>query len=59
MYEEIDWRFINDYSSQKFILLETAAAIYSSKHKMFKAYFEDLLKRSQLLIYQIKEELKK
>lgn len=58
MYEEIDWRYINDYSSQKFILLESAATIYSGKHKMFKAYFEDLLKQSQLLIDQINEELK-
>jgi len=58
MDEKMDWKFINNHSSEKFILLETAAAIYSSKHKMFKAYFEDLLKSSQLLIYQIDEELK-
>jgi len=57
-FEEVDWRFINDPSSQKFILLGSATKIYSSKHKIFKAYFEDLLKRSQLLIDQINEELK-
>ena len=58
MYEEMDWRFINDHLSQKFILLESAATVYAKKHKVFKNYFEELSKQSQLLIDQINEELK-
>jgi hypothetical protein len=58
MYKETYWEFINDPSSQKFILLESAAAVYANKHKLFKSYFEDLVKQSQLLVDQIDEELK-
>jgi hypothetical protein len=57
MFEETDWAFINDPSSQKFILLELVVAIYLTKHRTFKTHYEDLLKRSQLLIDQINEEL--
>jgi hypothetical protein len=58
MHKETYWEFINDPSSQKFILLESAAAVYANKHKLFKSYFEDLVKQSQLLVDQIDEELK-
>jgi hypothetical protein len=58
MYKETYWEFINDPSSQKFILLESTAAVYANKHKLFKRYFEDLVKQSQLLVDQIDEELK-
>jgi hypothetical protein len=58
MYKETYWEFINDPSSQKFILLESTAAVYANKHKLFKHYFEDLVKQSQLLVDQINEELK-
>jgi hypothetical protein len=58
MFKETDWEFINDPSSQKFILLESAAAVYATKHNLFKRYFEDLVKQSQLLVEQINEELK-
>jgi hypothetical protein len=57
MYKETYWEFINDPSSQKFILLESTAAVYANKHKLFKHYFEDLVKQSQLLVDQINEEL--
>jgi hypothetical protein len=57
MYKESNWEFINDPSSQKFILLESTAAVYANKHKLFKNYFEDLLKQSQLLVDQINEEI--
>ena len=55
---EMDWKFINDPASKKFIELETAAAIYREKHKTFKSYFEDSLNRIRLLIKQIDMELK-
>ena len=55
---EMDWKFINDPASKKFIELETAAAIYREKHKTFKSYFEDSLNRILLLIKQIDMELK-
>jgi hypothetical protein len=58
MYKETYWEFINDPSSQKFILLESTAAVYANKHKLFKNYFEELLKETQLLVDQIDEELK-
>ncbi|MFC2129104.1 DUF6090 family protein [Bacteroidota bacterium] len=57
MFKETDWEFINDPSSQKFLLLESAAAVYANKHKLFKDYFEVLVKQSQLLVDQINEEL--
>jgi len=59
MYKIADWEFINDPSSQKFILLESAAAVYAKKHQVFKNYFEELSKQTQLLVDQIDEELKR
>ncbi|MDF1867741.1 MAG: DUF6090 family protein [Saprospiraceae bacterium] len=55
---EMDWKFINDPTSKKFIELETDSAIYRDKHKTFKSYFEDSLNRIRLLIKQIDMELK-
>ena len=57
MYKKTDWEFINDPSSQKFILLESAAAVYAKKHQVFKNYFEELSKQTHLLVDQIDEEL--
>lgn len=57
MEAEMNWQFINDPQSQKFIELETAVGIYRDKHEMFKQYFENSLERSRILLEQIANEL--
>jgi len=55
---KMDWEFINDPTSKKFIEMETAISIYTAKHEQFKLYFEESLKRIRTLLKEIDEELK-
>ena len=58
MFNDSDWEFINDPTSDKFRTLENALLTYITKHDAFLHYFFDLGSKSKLVIELIDEELK-
>ncbi len=52
------WGYINDPKSQRFLFNIQSASLYGDKHSVFKdVYYSDLLKKTGILIGQIKKEL--
>jgi len=59
IYNDAEWRYINDPNTQEFKLLEKLAAMYSLKHKEFLYYFIESQRKVQLIINDIERELEK
>ena len=59
IYNDAEWRYINDPNTQEFKLLEKLAAIYSLKHKDFLNSFMELKSKVELIISDIERELEK
>ena len=57
MFENLGWEYINDPHSELFKQVESTAALYSFKHRLFRDHFENLHARTSILIDKIKEEL--
>ena len=57
MFNEIDWRYINNPGTQEFKQLEVTAAMYADKHKRFLYYFNDFQTKVKLIIIDIEREL--
>jgi hypothetical protein len=58
MFNDSDWEFINDPTSDKFRTLENCLLTYVTKQYAFLRYFFDLGSESKLVIELIDEELK-
>ena len=58
LYNDAEWRYINDPNTQEFKLLEKLAAMYSLKHKEFLYHFIESQSKVKLLINDIERELK-
>ena len=56
---KMDWKYINDPASKKFIDMETAVRGYTGKHETFNSYFKESLIRIRLLLKEIDVELNK
>jgi len=59
MFNDNEWNFINDPSSDKFRILEEVIAHYTAKHSIFKGYFIELKAKVETLKDEIKDEIKK
>jgi hypothetical protein len=58
MFNDSDWDFINDPTSDKFRTLENCLLTYVNKQKTLLPYYFDLRSESKLIIELIDEELK-
>ncbi len=54
---KMDWKYINDPGSKKFIDLETAVSVYTAKYEIFNSYFKESLIRIRLLLKMLDKEL--
>jgi hypothetical protein len=59
MFNDKEWRYINDTGSENFESIVSLAAAYSMKHKVFLDYFKDLKSKAHLMIDEIGQELEK
>jgi hypothetical protein len=59
IYNDTEWRYINDPNTQEFKIIEKLAALYSFKHKDFLYSFMKLQSKVELIISDIERELKK
>ncbi len=57
MFKNIDWDYVNELSSDNFLMLENTVGMYYNKHTLVKRYIENLNKENDVLIQLIKEEL--
>ena len=58
MFNDADWKFINDPNSYKFRVLENCMLHYASKHVTLTPYYIDLKSVSESIIWLINDELK-
>ena len=59
MFDEVDWQFVNDPSSEKFQTIENTSNIYYSKHIVFVTYFRDLKSQATSLMQLLGAELER
>jgi hypothetical protein len=57
LFNETEWHYINNPSTQEFKIIEKLAALYSQKHKDFLYDFIELQSKAKLIIKNIEREL--
>ncbi|MBT8219038.1 MAG: hypothetical protein KJP00_04405 [Bacteroidia bacterium] len=53
------YEFVNDPNSTKFQISENVATLYSTKHEVFLAYYEDLREKTKHIIHSINDIIEK